>query len=198
MNPNQTLNPTTPLPTTADIFQNYKASEPTPTQPTNDWYSGISSGAYRLAGQVPITNPAPKIANSTLPISPFILQNAIAGNESVGSGNYKAIGPVTGSGDRALGRYQVMTQNIPQWSKEVLGKSISSTEFYNNPQIQDQIFNAKMEQFYKQTGNLSDAISMWFSGKPLKGNNAKDILGTSTPLYVNKAMAYIRKYHPNI
>lgn len=47
-------------------------------------------------------------------------RGAISNIES--GGKYDALGPVTQAGDRAYGRYQVMGQNIPAWTKEVLGQ----------------------------------------------------------------------------
>lgn len=99
-------------------------------------------------------------------------------------GNYKAMGPVTNSGDRAYGKYQIMGNNIPSWSKEVLGQSISVAQFLANPQLQDQIAAAKIGQYIKKYGTVEDAASMWFSGRPLaKAGNAKDIIGTTVPQY---------------
>ena len=94
------------------------------------------------------------------------------------------MGPVTNSGDRAYGKYQIMGNNIPSWSKEVLGQSISVAQFLANPQLQDQIAAAKIGQYIKKYGTVEDAASMWFSGRPLaKAGNAKDIIGTTVPQY---------------
>ena len=43
--------------------------------------------------------------------------SAISSIES--GGNYQEKGPVTSSGDRAYGKYQIMGQNIPGWTAEV-------------------------------------------------------------------------------
>lgn len=73
---------------------------------------------------------------------------AIASIES-GSpeGNYSAIGPVVKAGsyagDRAFGKYQVMGKNIPVWTKEVFGQSMTPEQFLKNPQAQEAIFEAK-------------------------------------------------------
>ena len=48
--------------------------------------------------------------------SPFAA--AISSIESGSQGgNYKLVGPATRTGDRALGRYQVMSANVRPWSK---------------------------------------------------------------------------------
>lgn len=110
----------------------------------------------------------------------------IANIESKGSGDYQAVGPLTAKGQRAYGRYQVMDFNIPVWTKEVLGKSMTPQEFLNNPQAQDAVAQAKLQEAYDKYGSWEDSASVWFSGRPLSGNTSKDVLGTSTPAYVQK------------
>lgn len=101
-------------------------------------------------------------------------------------GNYKALGVVTKSGDRAYGKYQVMGNNIPQWTKEVLGKALTPQQFLNSPEAQDKVAVAKLGAYLKQYGTIEDASSLWFSGRPMaKAGNAKDALGTSVPQYIS-------------
>jgi hypothetical protein len=120
----------------------------------------------------------------------------IARNESDGSGGYKAVGPkITNpksmyKGQRAIGKYQVMQGNIGPWSKEILGRSVTPTEFYNNPALQEKIVAGKMQQIYKKYGNWADVASVWFTGGPRStGANKKDVLGTSGAQYVNKFLS---------
>lgn len=114
-------------------------------------------------------------------------RGAIAKIESAGSGDYAALGPPTRTGDRAYGKYQVMGANIGPWSKEILGREVTPQEFLKNPQLQDQIFDAKFDQYLKKTGNPQDAASMWFTGKPLaQGANRSDSLGTTGSEYVRR------------
>lgn len=102
------------------------------------------------------------------------------------SNNYAAIGPVTSSGDRAYGRYQVMGNNVPSWTKEVLGTAMTPAEFRSDPQAQDAVFNAKMAQNLAKYGNVDDATSVWFSGRPMsKAGNASDGYNT-VPQYISK------------
>lgn len=106
--------------------------------------------------------------------------------ESKGSGDYSALGPDTGKGDRAYGRYQVMGSNIPAWSREATGREMQPNEFLNDPTSQDAVFN-KIFGGYMQGNGPDDAASMWFSGKPLdEAGNATDALGTSAGDYVAK------------
>lgn len=110
-------------------------------------------------------------------------KKGIASTES--SNNYKAIGPATSSGDKAYGKYQVMGVNIPSWTKEALGYSMTPTQFLNSPDAQEKVFEFQSMQNYSKYGNWDDVASVWFSGKPLSGNNASDGYNT-VPAYVAK------------
>lgn len=133
--------------------------------------------------QLPTNNP---ISNTGDSLSRLV--NAIGTFES--GNNYASLGPVT-KGDRAYGRYQVMGSNIPAWTKEVLGRSMTPQEFLQDQQAQDAVAHAKLGSYLSKYGNINDASSMWFSGRPSQGNNSKDVIGTSVPDY----MAAIRKYY---
>lgn len=113
--------------------------------------------------------------------SPFAA--AISSIES--GGNYRAVGPETGRG-RALGRYQIMTSNIGPWSKEILGREVTPTEFMASPQLQDQIFEGKFGQYVQKYGP-ENAAKAWFAGERGMNNpNARDVLGTSVADYGRK------------
>lgn len=101
-------------------------------------------------------------------------------------GNYNASGP-TVHGQNAMGKYQVMPQNLPSWSKEALGSSISPEEFKKDPELQDRIAVYKMQAYLNQGYSPQDVASMWFSGKPLKGNKRADLAtGIAVPEYVQR------------
>lgn len=117
-------------------------------------------------------------------------RESIAGIESAGSGGYSARGPVTSSGDRAYGRYQVMGNNIGEWSQAALGRKLSAQEFLASPEAQDAIFDHRFGQYVKKFGNPQDAASAWFTGQPLaKGANRHDMLGTSGASYAARFTA---------
>ena len=110
------------------------------------------------------------------------------------SGNYGAIGqPVSranGTEDRAYGAYQIMGANIPSWTKEVLGRSMTPEEFLADPQAQETVAMAKLGEYYRKFGSAEDVASVWFSGRPLEGNNSYDATSKkSVPLYVSEVMA---------
>ncbi|MGQ3275891.1 MAG: phage tail length tape measure family protein, partial [Shinella sp.] len=100
-------------------------------------------------------------------------------------GNYGALGPVTRNGDRAYGKYQMMGNNIGPWSKDALGRSISSDEFLKNPALQDQIFDNQFGGYVNKYGP-SGAAQAWFGGPGSvgKGGMGQDVLGTSGNSYV--------------
>lgn len=101
-------------------------------------------------------------------------------------GNYGAIGKTTATGNNAYGAYQVMDFNIPNWSREALGYSVTPAQFLASPQIQEKVATYKIGQYLKQYGNMDDVASVWFSGRPMKkAGNAQDITGTNVPSYVS-------------
>jgi hypothetical protein len=114
------------------------------------------------------------------------MQNAIASIESAGSGGYSAIGNTTGSGDRAYGKYQVMGENIPVWTRQALGREMTPEQFLADPQAQDQVFNTIFGGYLKE-GSPQDAASRWFTGQPLSvGANRADVNGMTGSQYVNR------------
>ncbi len=112
---------------------------------------------------------------------------AIKAVESLGSGGYSALGPITAKGDQAIGAYQVMRSNIPSWTKSALGHSMSASQFLHNPGAQDAVFDHQFGKSLTKYGNPQDAASVWFTGRPqTSGAGARDILGTSGSGYVEK------------
>mgnify|MGYP003666323656 FL=1 len=97
---------------------------------------------------------------------------ALRNVESRGSGGYTARGPVvkkgSNRGDRAAGAYQVMPKNIPSWTKEHVGKEMTVQEFLNDPQAQDIVVENELAKNFEKYGKIEDAISVWFTGRPLK------------------------------
>jgi hypothetical protein len=112
-------------------------------------------------------------------------RNAIASIESAGSGDYSAIGPVTRSGDRAYGRYQVMGANIPQWTQQALGQSMSPEAFLASPEAQDATFDYIFGGYVNRYGPAG-AASMWFSGDPTPDGDSDGY--TKDTAYVDRFM----------
>lgn len=114
--------------------------------------------------------------------------NAIAQIES--GGNYQAVGPVVSKGmykgDRAYGKYQVMGKNIPQFTKEALGKSLTVDQFLADEKAQDLVARYYMKKNYEKHGTWEDAASVWFSGRPMAQAGNDDDGYTSVPEYIQK------------
>ena len=126
--------------------------------------------------------------NSEGGVSINAIAEAIAMGESRGSGGYAAIGPATSSGDKAYGKYQIMGTNIGPWSQQILGRKVTISEFMSNPQIQDAIAQGMMQQYYDKYGSADAVATAWFAGPGAVGTNsqAKDVLGTSVPVYLQR------------
>ena len=78
-----------------------------------------------------------------------------------------------------------MPGNLPQWSKEALGRVVTPQEFLDNPQLQDAIAGYQFTKNKEKYGTWEDAASVWFTGKPAsQGANARDVLGTTGASYV--------------
>jgi len=102
--------------------------------------------------------------------------------------NPSALGPLTGEGrDRAYGYSQVMGSNVPNWTKEILGTSMTPDEYLNNPNAQKAVTRGKIAQYLGQGYSPQDVASMWFSGKPMdKAGDAADVTGTTVPDYIQR------------
>ncbi len=98
-------------------------------------------------------------------------------------GDYGAIGPANKSGQRAYGAYQIMDFNIPTWTKEVLGQSMTPQQFLQNPQAQDQVYQAKFGALAQKYGP-EGAARAWFTGSPT--GTGTDVTGTSADQYVQR------------
>lgn len=109
-----------------------------------------------------------------------------------GDAQYTAEGPIvkTGryAGQRGIGKYQMMEDNVRDWTKEVLGKSMTKEEFKNDKDAQDKVFDAKFGQLSEKYGNFQDATSAWHSGRPL----AQAIAEGATDGY-SKTQDYVRR-----
>jgi len=110
--------------------------------------------------------------------------SAIAAIES--GGKYDKLGPVTKTGDRAYGKYQVMGANVPQWTRTHLGQEMTPDQFLASPEAQDAVFKGQFGQYASKYGP-EGAAKAWFAGERGMNNpNAKDQLGTSVQAYADK------------
>lgn len=107
-------------------------------------------------GSVPSANSHVTAGIGAVPGNLGRLMSAIRGQES--GGNYTAHNP---SG--ASGAYQILASNIPSWSREALGHSVSYSQFMGSPQIQDAIARYKLGQYLKTRG-MAGAAATWYGG----------------------------------
>jgi hypothetical protein len=107
-------------------------------------------------------------------------------------GDYSALGPTVEkgqyAGEQAMGKYQIMPGNIPSWSKEALGYEVSPQEFYQSPELQEQITRDRISKIYEQYGNPDDVASVWFTGRPVSkvDPNVSDVTGTTNTEYLRR------------
>lgn len=91
--------------------------------------------------------------------------NGIAAQES--GGNYGAVNSQSG----ALGKYQVMPSNVAGWSRQVLGYSISTSQFLNSPSLQETIVRGILRGYFNAWGPRG-AAAAWYAGP---GNHNLDM-----------------------
>jgi len=106
---------------------------------------------------------------------------AIAGIESGGAKNpYSLLGAVTRTGDRALGKYQVMGANVPEWTAAATGKAMTPEQFLASPEAQEAVFKNRFGGYVDKYGE-EGAAKAWYAGeKGMKNPNATDIHGRLT------------------
>lgn len=101
---------------------------------------------------------------------------------------YSEVGKMTRRGDQALGKYQIMSSNVPAWSREALGHPVTRDQFLKDPAIQEKVAAFQINKYLQSGHSPQDAASMWFTGRPLgKVNmNVKDAYGTTNTMYQKK------------
>jgi len=127
---------------------------------------------------------------------------AVRGSEVSGRtdpGVYSQEGPLVTSGQykgqRAIGPYQIMPGNLPQWLSEAGMPSITAQEFKANPAAQEQLFEFKFGQMMKKDGSLNRALKEWFTGDPSAPDDRSDGYHTAA-WYVQRANAELARRAP--
>jgi hypothetical protein len=77
----------------------------------------------------------------------------------------------------AVGKYQVLKSNVPGWSKQVLGYSISWQKFRDTPALQEKIVAGILKGYYNKWGSRG-AAAAWYAGA---GNHDLDMSTHSQP-----------------
>lgn len=98
----------------------------------------------------------------------------------------------------AVGKYQVMKANIPEWSRAALGYSITWQQFRDSPALQEKIVRHRMEGYYKKYG-FRGAASAWYSGDPTLYNSTRSQSGgPSIKQYVDSVYGRAQKAPANL
>jgi hypothetical protein len=156
----------------------------------------VPKGEVHVASYSMATSEGVRQVDTYAPTSGGASEALLAGIAKVESGGrkdpYSVMGPLTKKGNRAIGKYQVMDFNVPQWTKEALGQSLTPEQYRNSPSAQEAVAKYKLGQYEKKYG-IAGAASMWHSGRPTPGNT-QDILGTTTKGYVSKVVGNANAY----
>lgn len=109
------------------------------------------------------------------------------------SNNYGAVNKDTG----ALGKYQVLPENVASWSKSVLGKTLTPEEFLADHGAQDQIAQTVLRGYVAKHG-FEGAAQAWLGGEGSIGKTGRaDANGTTVGDYGRRAMAGLDQAGPS-
>jgi len=101
------------------------------------------------------------------------LKSAIVQQESGGNAQIK--NPDSG----AIGMGQVMPENVPSWTKQCLGKSLSPGEFQRNHTAQEEVLYCKLQQYWNASKSktteekVRDVAAMWYAGNASYKNDTR-------------------------
>ena len=132
--------------------------------------------AQQVAAVTPVAAPVSDGAD------PWTARSAgIAGIESGGAKDpYSLVGARTRTGDRAIGKYQVMGANVPSWTQAALSQSMTPEQFRASPDAQEAVFKHRFGQYVDKYGE-EGAARAWYGGeKGMKNLGASDVHGRLT------------------
>ena len=129
----------------------------------------------------PLT-PAQASQQPQMPIEEWL--HRVARNESGGAKDaYSLVGERSRRGDYPYGKYQVMGENVPVWTKQYLGKEMTPQEFLADKDAQEQVARGRGSEYLAKYGP-EGAAAAWFAGeKGMNDPNRKDTLGTHVAEY---------------
>lgn len=105
-------------------------------------------------------------------------------------GNKNAYSEVNAYG--AVGKYQVLKSNVPGWSRQVLGHSITWQQYRDSPALQEKIVRGILYGYFKNWGPRG-AAAAWYAGP---GNHHLDMStrpqsgGPSIKSYVDSVLGW--------
>lgn len=93
-----------------------------------------------------------------------------------------------GKADQALGRYGILASNVPEWSRQHLGRAYSIDEFLKDEKAQDAIAAGEIGKYYKMGHSPREVAAMWIGGPKGLANHAADKFGSTPASYADRAM----------
>jgi hypothetical protein len=127
------------------------------------------------------------------------LAKAIAGQESGGS--YGAVNPHSG----ALGKYQVMPNNVASWSKAAgFDPPLTPQQFLKDPQAQEKVVSNQLGKYFQEgmakSNNTDTAVryaaAKWYSGNGNKWNDTtpQSYAGHSYPSIASYTASVLQRF----
>jgi hypothetical protein len=103
---------------------------------------------------------------------------ALSGIETGGAKDpYAMLHAVTKSGDRAYGKYGIMGANIPGWTRDALGRSLTPQQFLADRDAQEATAKHRFQNYANKYGE-EGAARAWFGGEGgMKNLGATDVHG---------------------
>jgi hypothetical protein len=93
----------------------------------------------------------------------------------------------------AVGKYQVLKSNVPDWTSQFAGRSMTWQQFLQDPQAQDAVARGQLGRYFQQYG-AAGAASAWYSGDPTLADSTRSQSGgPSIHDYVQEVLAYMAK-----
>ena len=192
-----------------DSARTASGGKPRPVEMAAMWFFDALTGARpSMAGTLPPlqgggrNSGGPFMSRATQSVGPISIDNlrrAIVGKESGGS--FSVVNPDSG----ALGYGQVMPANVPSWTKEHYGRSLTPKQFLASKEAQLAVVNGQIGKIVRQqlaAGYKADiairrAAAIWYSGQ---GNLYDDrrpqsTNGRSYPSIRDYTLDILRRYN---
>ena len=108
----------------------------------------------------------------------------IARNESgLRKDAYTLVGERSRRGDYPYGKYQVMGENIPKWTKQYVGREMTPQEFLADPDAQETVANGQGGKYLAKYGPEGLGLRGSLARSGMNDPNRKDTLGTHVAEY---------------
>ena len=192
-----------------DSSRTASAGKPRPVEMAAMWFFDALTGARpSMAGTMPPlqgggrNGGGPFMARASQSVGPISIDNlrrAIVGKESGGS--FSVVNPDSG----ALGYGQVMPANVPSWTKEHYGRSLTPKQFLASKEAQLAVVNGQIGKIVRQqlaAGYKADiairrAAAIWYSdqGNLYDDRRPQSTNGQSYPSIRDYTLDILRRYN---